>query len=145
MPATNHDLVSFMRDATIQMASDYDLIQKRATEDPGTAGDQGEENWATLLRRWLPPTYQVVTKGRILPDQGAAGPQVDVLLLSPAYPQALIDKKLYLAGGVLAAFECKVTLTAAHVRDFVSHAVSISRLAPRRMGSPFRDVNSPLV
>jgi hypothetical protein len=145
MPETNHELADFMRDATLQMASDYDRIQKRAADDPGTAGDQGEENWATLLRRWLPPVYQVVTKGRILSDEGTAGPQVDVLVLSPSYPQALLDKKLYLAGGVLAAFECKVTLKAAYVRDFIEHAASISRLAPRRMGSPFRELNSPLV
>ena len=145
MPATSHDLVSFMGDATLQMESDYERIQKRATEDPGTAGDQGEENWATLLRHWLPPAYQVVTKGRILSDSGTAGPQVDVLLLSPAYPQALIDKKLYLAGGVLAAFECKVTLKAAHVRHLMEHAISISQLAPRPKGSPFRELHSPIV
>ena len=145
MPAKDHELFDFMGDATRQMESDYEQIQKRATEDPGTAGDQGEENWANLLRRWLPPTYQVVTKGRILSDQGTAGPQVDVLLLSPAYPKALIDKKHYLAGGVLAAFECKVTLKAAHVQDFVKHAVSISRLAPRRMGSPYSELNSPIL
>ena len=89
--------------------------------------------------------YQVVTKGRILSDGGSAGPQVDVLVLSSAYPKALIDKKLYLAGGVLAAFECKVTLKAAHIRDLVEHAVSISRLTSRRMGSPFRELNSPIV
>jgi len=145
MTAENHELFAFMRDATLQMESDYDQIQKRATEDPGTAGDQGEENWASLLRRWLPTTYQVVTKGRILSDQGIAGPQVDVLLLSPAYPQALIDKKLYLAGGVMAAFECKVTLKADHIRKFVKHSVSISRLAPRHMGSPFRELNNPII
>jgi hypothetical protein len=145
MPATNHELADFMRDATLQMSSEYDRIQKRATDDPGTAGDQGEENWATLLRRWLPPVYQVVTKGRILSDGGSAGPQVDVLVLSSAYPQALLDKKLYLAGGVLAAFECKVTLKAAHIRDFVKHAVSISQLTSRRMGSPFRELNGPIV
>ncbi len=74
MLAKNHELFAFMRDATLQMASEYDQIQNRATEDPGTAGDQGEENWASLLRRWLPPSYQVVTKGRILSDQGTAGP-----------------------------------------------------------------------
>lgn len=145
MPETNHELSDFMRDATFQMALEYDRIQKRAADDPGTAGDQGEENWATLLRRWLPPVYQIVTKGRILSDEGTAGPQVDVLVLSPSYPKALLDKKLYLAGGVLAAFECKVTLKAAHVRDFIKHAASISRLAPRRKGSPFRELNSPIV
>lgn len=145
MPAENHELFAFMGDATLQMESDYDQIQKRAIEDPGTAGDQGEENWASLLRRWLPVAYQIVTKGRILSDQGVAGPQVDILILSPVYPQALIDKKLYLAGGVLAAFECKVTLKAAHIREFVKHAVSISQLTPRRMGSPFRELNNPIV
>ncbi len=145
MTAANHELVDFMRDATLQMESDYERIQKRATEDPGTAGDQGEENWAALLRNWLPPTYQVVTKGRILSDEGVAGPQVDVILLSPTYPLALKDKKLYLAGGVLAAFECKVALKAAHVRNFVKNAVLISRLAPRQLGSPLRELNSPIV
>ncbi len=145
MAETNHELSDFMRDATLQMSSEYDRIQKRAADDPGTAGDQGEENWATLLRRWLPPTYQVVTKGRILSDGGSAGPQVDVFVLSSAYPQALIDKKLYLAGGVLAAFECKVTLQVAHIRDFVEHAVSISHLTSRRIGSPFKELNSPIV
>jgi hypothetical protein len=145
MPETSHELFEFMRDATRQMDSDYDQIEKRSREDSGTAGDQGEENWATLLRRWLPPTYQVVTKGRILSDQGDASPQVDVLLLSPAYPKALLGNKYYLAGGVLAAFECKITLKAAHIRDFVKTAVSISKLAPRRMGSPFRELNSPIV
>jgi len=77
------------------MAEEYDRIQKRATEDPETAGDQGEENWATLLRQWL-----------------------------PSYPQILLDKKLYLAGGVAVAFECKTTLKAAHVKATDETAVS---------------------
>ena len=145
MPAENHELFTFMRDATLQMESDYEQIQKRAIEDPGTAGDQGEKNWATLLSRWLPPSIRVVTKGRILSDQGEAGPQVDVLLLSPVYPPALFDQKYYLAGGVLAAFECKITLRAHHIREFVQHAVSISHLAPRRMGSPYSELNSPIL
>jgi hypothetical protein len=145
MPITKHELVDFMRDATHQMSSEYDRIQKRVTDDPGTAGDQGEENWATLLRSWLPPVYQVVTKGRILSDEGSAGPQVDVLVLSSDYPKALLDKKLFLAGGVLAAFECKITLKASHIKDFVKHAVSISQLTSRSMGSPFRELNSPIV
>ena len=61
-----HDLYDFMRQLSNEMAAEYDRIQKRTTEDPGTAGDQGEENWADLLRGWLPRTYEVVTKGRII-------------------------------------------------------------------------------
>lgn len=145
MSADNHELLDFMRDATTSMATEYARIQKRATEDPGTAGDQGEENWATLLRQWLPHTYHVVTKGRILGHGGSAGPQVDVLVLSPAYPRALIDKKLFLAGGVLAAFECKLTLKTAHIRDMVHNAVQISRLEPRRTGAPALEMHSPII
>ena len=55
-----YDLYDFMRQLTNDMAAEYDCIQKRTTEDSGTAGDQGEENWAELLRRWLPQTYEVV-------------------------------------------------------------------------------------
>src|SRR5437762_4573040 len=106
----DHDIHNFVQRSQRELQDEYLRIQKRATEDPGTAGDQGEENWATLLRSWLPHTYHVVTRGRIVGHEGAASPQVDVLVLQPAYPPQLLDKKLYLAGGVAAAFECKVTL-----------------------------------
>ena len=110
-----HDLHDFMRQLQDRMAANYKQIQKRASEDPGTAGDQGEKNWANLLRGWLPRTYEVVTKGRILGQDGRASPQVDVLVLKSIYPKQLIEEgeKMYLAAGVAAAFECKTTLTAA--------------------------------
>ena len=87
-----HDLYDFMRQLTDKMASNYTLIQKRAAEDPGTAGDQGEENWANLLRGWLPRTYEVVTKGRIISPDGVPSPQVDVLVLKSIYPRQLIEE-----------------------------------------------------
>lgn len=86
------------------IAAEYKRIRARAAEDPGTAGDQGEENWATLLRGWLPSQYQVVTKGRLISHNGTTSPQVDVIVLKPSYPPKLLDKKLYLAAGVAAAF-----------------------------------------
>jgi len=134
-----------MRSATRQMEEEYIRIQKRATEDPGTAGDQGEENWATLLRNWLPPTFQIVTKGRILSHKGIASPQVDIIVLQPEYPKHLIDKKLYLAGGVLAAFECKVTVKANHIEDFVKNSIAIKSYAEIRKGSPYRELQSPII
>jgi hypothetical protein len=116
-----------------------------ATEDPGTAGDQGEENWATLLRGWLPATYQVETKGRLIGHDGTTSPQVDVVVLKPVYPRKLLDKKLYLAAGVAAAFECKTTLTGAHVREAVENSVAVKSLFPARQGSPYRELRSPIV
>ena len=92
--AKNHDLLDFMAQISQEMSLEYERIQKRATEDPGTAGDQGEENWAELLRDWLPPTYQIVTKGRIIAENGKTSPQVDVIVLKSSYPKKLLNKKL---------------------------------------------------
>jgi hypothetical protein len=124
-----NDLFDFLKAQTAAIAAEYERIRKRTLEDPGTAGDQGEENWATLLRAWLPPLFRVVTKGRILRIDGAASPQVDVIVVSPAYPNFLLDKKLYLAAGVLAAFECKTTLIASHIRDAVQTSIFVKSMA----------------
>lgn len=145
MGVKSHDLFDFMVSIAAEMTREYERIQKRATEDPGTAGDQGEENWATLLRNWIPPAYQVVTKGRILGHQGIASPQVDVIVLSPSYPRHLLDKKLYLAGGVAAAFECKLTLRTGHLEKAFRNAAEIRRLLQPRIGSPYVELNSPIV
>lgn len=143
--SVGHDLHEFMQQATQQMQSEYARIRKRTGEDPGTAGDQGEENWAELLRGWLPKTYHVRTKGRILSLSGQSSPQVDVLVLRPSYPPSLLGRKHYLAGGVAAAFECKNTLKAVHIRRAVRSAVEIRRLLPKRAGSPYRELQSSIV
>lgn len=145
MNSKTHDLAEFLQVATNEMAAEYTRIQKRATEDPGTAGDQGEENWAELFRNWLPPTHQVVTKGRILSFNGIASPQVDVLVLQPTYPKHLVTKKLYLAGGVAAAFECKLTLKSDHIKKAVKNAAAIRRNLLARTGTPYKELNSPIL
>ena len=89
-----HDIHDFIVSTHDEISKEYARIRKRASQDPATAGDQGEENWATLLRKWLPTYFHVVTKGRILTDSGYASPQIDVLILYPSYPQILLDKKL---------------------------------------------------
>lgn len=134
-----------MLSATREMNEEYQRIQKRATEDPGTAGDQGEENWATLFRDWLPPNFQIVTKGRILSHEGKASPQIDILILKPEYPKKLLDKKLYLAGGIIAAFECKVTLKSNHIKEAIQNSSRIRQLLPERKGSPYKELNSSII
>jgi hypothetical protein len=140
-----HALHMFMAQVTDEMASEYERIYARAVEDPGTAGDEGEENWATLLRNWLPPNYHVRTKGRLLSHDGSMSPQIDVLVLKPSYPLKLLEKKVWLADGVAAAFECKTTLTAAHVAASVKTCATFKRLYKPRTGSPQRELRSPLV
>lgn len=141
----SHDLYDFMSQISSDMSSEYERIQKRATEDPGTAGDQGEENWATLLRDWLPATYKIVTKGRIISHDGKMSPQIDILVLRDSYPRKLLDKKVYLAAGTVAAFECKVTLTASHIKEAIDNCVVIKSLYPARQGTPYKELHSPIV
>lgn len=140
-----NELFAYMKDATRTIQSEYERISARSKEDPGTAGDNGEENWAELLRKWLPKHYHVVTKGRIMNAKGECSPQVDVLVLSPYYPPALIEKKEYLGAGVLAAFECKLTLEAHHIQKAIETARDIARLLPvERERTPFHELYSTI-
>jgi hypothetical protein len=140
-----HDLHTFMQQTTSEIASEYERIRARSKADPGTAGDQGEENWAQLLRDWLPATYHVETKGKIISADGQLSPQVDIVVLKPAYPPKLRTRKAWLAGGVAAAFECKTTLNAAALRDAVERCSFFKSLYRPRQGSPYREMRSPLI
>jgi hypothetical protein len=77
----NHDLHSYMHQLSAKMDAEYARIRKSARADPGTAGDEGEENWAQLLRDWLPSNYHVVTQGQLMDDQGRLSGQVDIIVL----------------------------------------------------------------
>ena len=142
---SDHDIHDFIASTSAGIASEYRRIQKRAKEDPGTAGDQGEENWRELLEGWLPSGYSVVTKGRIIGFDGTTSPQMDVIVLRPSYPPSLRGKKHYLVGGVAAAFECKLTLTAQHVYQSIDASVKIRRLLHPRQGDPYRELTSSVV
>lgn len=146
-----HELELFLRQMENGLADEYRRISSRATEDPGTAGDEGEENWAHFLRSWLPSGYSVVTKGRILGVDGDASPQVDVLVLKAAYPPVLLNKKMYLAGGVATAFECKTTLKKHHLEEALETAAAIQAVAdpgpPRstRRGTPYEELHGAVL
>lgn len=140
-----HDFHDFMANVKEAIAKEYSQIRKRAFEDPGTAGDQVEESWAEFLRNWLPATYPVVTKGRLLFPDGFASPQVDVLVLSPSYPLQLRHQKYYFVGGVLAAFECKLTLKKDHIRKAFRTAAEIKKRRPSKGQTPYQElVRSPI-
>jgi hypothetical protein len=140
-----HELEEFLRQHQAEIAAEYKRIYRRSTEDPGTAGDEGEENCAAVLRYWLPETYQVLTKGRIVFPDKTASPQIDVLVLRPGYPPRLVDKKLYLSSGVVAAFECKNTLKARQVADAAATALFVKSKIARRLVALQSELRAPLV
>jgi len=140
-----HDLGVYIARSANSLADEYRRIRSRASQDPGTAGDEGEENWKELLANWLPSDLIVTSKGRILGVDGTLSGQVDVVVLRPGYPRALINRKVYLAGGVLAAFECKLTLRSAHIAKAAANARKIRRLSGVRVGSPYTEANGPIL
>jgi hypothetical protein len=145
MGRQRHELFTFMREISDEMKAEYERIVRRSSDDPGTAGDEGEENWAGFLRNWLPATYPVVTKGRILGSNGNASPQVDVLVLSPNYPLHLRNKKLYFAGGVIAAFECKLTLRPPNLAKAFQTSQAIKSIESQTPASLYEEFNSRII
>ncbi len=142
----DNDLIDFINSASNEISSEYSRIRKKAKADPGTAGDQGEENWASLLKQWLPQTFHIVTKGRIINSKGETSPQVDVLVLKPEYPFGLLNKKLYLADAVLAAFECKLTLKATDLMKLYNNSVKIRSLLSHNLKPTIYDeIQSPIL
>jgi hypothetical protein len=131
-----HELQVYAEQASVEIGLEYQRIFNRSREDPGTAGDEGEENWAKLLRLWFPAHYHVVTKGRILAANGKASKQFDVLVLRPTYPVGLLDKKLYMAPGVVAVFECKLTLQRKHIDQIFQRNVELKRMYGRAGDDP---------
>ncbi|HDS2561262.1 TPA: hypothetical protein QHU55_002577 [Klebsiella aerogenes] len=139
-----HELIHFFKDLSNNLSSEYDRISSRAKEDPGTAGDEGEESWKCLLQNWLPENYRVVTKGRLLSSSGEASPQVDIIILKPSYPPFLLGKKYYLIDGVAAAFECKTTLRARDLDKVFKTAAIISKLCRKKTGNPCVEILPPV-
>jgi len=138
-----HDFFKLMSAVKESLNRAYLRIRARSKEDPGTAGDQAEEDWAEILRDWLPANYRIVTKGRILFEDGSSSPQVDILVLTPSYPRGLANEKYVFAGGVVAAFECKLTLRLADIKRAFETASDVKRKAPPRFGTPYDELNRP--
>ena len=143
MSGNNHDFFKLMAAVRASLASDYERIRSRSHEDPGTAGDQAEEDWAEILRNWLPAQYKVVTKGRILFEDGTSSPQVDVLVLHPSYPRGLSTEKYVFSGGVVAAFECKLCLRRRDLDKIFRVGAEIKRKSAPVLGTPYDELNAP--
>jgi hypothetical protein len=124
-----HDLIQLIQQATAELSAEYRRIQAHTAEDPGTAGDEGEGNWAQLIERWLPAGLHVRTKGRIISSDGSMSPQIDVVVLNSSYPVGLLNKKIYLAAGVVAAFECKNTLRREHLQKAARTSAVLGKVA----------------
>ncbi len=62
----------------------------------------------------------------VFPDKSTS-PQLDILVLRPSYPLSLRRQKHYFSGGVVAAFECKLTLRRADIERAFETAALIKK------------------
>lgn len=141
----DNDLHDFFQQQAVEIAAEYERIRKRSREDAGTAGDEGEENWREILSGWLPSEYNVTTKGRIMVPNGWSGGQVDVVVHNRSYPRRLREKKMHLAGGVAAVFECKLTLRPGDITRAVKKCAELKAALPKRYGSPYKELVAPMI
>jgi hypothetical protein len=75
-------------------------------------------------------------------EDGTSSPQVDVLVLKPSYPLGLRHEKYILVGGVVAAFECKLTLRKEHIDQAFRVGAEIKRKARVETGTPYDELTS---
>lgn len=106
-------------------------------KDNGTAGDMAELAWQEVLKQLL-PGFTVVTKGTIAGDNGASSPQIDILVLDKDTGTTPANK-VYHHRKVVAAFECKTTLTLRELRDAADKCAKLkTTVAPTEdpLGAP---------
>jgi len=110
----------------------YDYLQSVVKQDPGTAGGEGEAEFADFLRKYLPKNIEVSIGGQIILEDGSHSPQID-LILTEDIPSALAGKYIpheY----VVAAFEVKLTLEKRHLKKIADTAARLRPFA--RQGKP---------
>lgn len=130
---TEHQLLHFVKRIQSEMADDYQYIRKEhSREDPNVAGSNGEKNWVELFRKWLPKQLQYATNVRIIGLDGNKTREADIVILEPGYPSALAEKNEILSAGVVAAFECKLTLRKADFQSTLAKTPSIKSTSHTR-------------
>lgn len=120
-------------------------IQERPIVNRTDTTNGGGQSWAKLLRGLLPSIYEVVTKGKIISRDGRISREVEVLVLKRASSEKLMDKNLYSADCVAAAFDCKTTLLIEHIMGAVKACTEIKGLYPDRIGTPYRELHAPII
>ena len=136
---------TYNRQHSNEMTEECNPVQEPRTENLMPTENEREHGWAKLLRGWLPSTYEVVTKGRIIGPDGRISREIDVLVLKRASSKKLLNKNLYSAACVAAAFECKATLTIGHIVQAMKASTEVKSLYPTRLGTPYRELHAPII
>jgi hypothetical protein len=109
MAHEHHEWLSDLND-TIVRAYEREQEMARDPKEIQRVGHRNESEWARVLRRWLPPQYEIGTRKYILLEDeggGNATDETDLVIFHPSYPHELRSQSSVLAGGLAAAFSVK--------------------------------------
>lgn len=139
------DVQDIVKSLDREMQEDYVRISRDAKKDPGTAGDQGQANWQKLLQKWLPSYFKIVVNGKVVSNKSTDSPQVDIIVLRPEYPDILIEKKVFVAEGIVAMFECKTTLRRKDIKKSFENYERLSKHFELPKGTFRKELYSPFI
>jgi hypothetical protein len=142
-PAPEPAQAEWFRKLGREIHEEYDRLHRSALQDPQRAGHGGEGTWVSVLEKWLPPAYKVVTRKYVVPEIGADKFETDIIVLHPSYPEPLRSREEILAGGVAAAFSVRLTLDASGIQDGVKRAIDLRRALKPRCGTPREEIAAP--
>lgn len=142
-----HDLFSQMERLSQNLSRDYQDIRARYAKNKNTevAGAAAVKAWAKVLSGLLPSQYKVFTNGTIISSDDRTSPEIDILVVKGEHPQHLLEQNVFLAAGVAAAFECKLTLSASDIKKYLEVCKKVKNLCPARFGTPYRELQSPII
>jgi len=124
------DIAAAFRNKAIAMRASF-LSIRDVTAHPGTRGDQGEGDWAGLIRDFLPTRYTV---GPIfaVDFQGSMSEQIDVAVydthFSPQWFGTAANVRFVPVESVYAVFEVKPEFNASNLKYAQQKIASVRRL-----------------
>lgn len=106
-------------------------LESHQSKDIQRSGHQGEATWFEVLRRWLPPHYDVGLRKYIVGSREDLKPfETDIVVFDPTYPAPLRERSTVLAAGVAAAFSVKLSVKKQTIHEEVARSARIADFAP---------------
>lgn len=100
-------------------------IQGSSAVHPDNAGSQCEQVWLDFIRAIVPDEFKVRQGVRFDFEDLSHSPQLDIAILRPGGEKGLHETGYYHPSSILAAFECKLSLTQDDVRKYSGRAHTI--------------------
>ena len=109
------------------------LVRARSIAHPTAAGDEGEENWAEVIREFLPRRYEVARHRFVIDADGRMSDQQDIVIYDKLYAPTffVLGSTEYIpVESVYAVFEVKPRLTKRNMLYAADKVRSVRQLKP---------------